>query len=142
MIHHAALSKYEFEQFISNKAIDLQFQKTLNITTEVSSQENSLNRLLLKATRSNNEEKFLALYDAAMRNLEIILLYNSLLITKTPHLVLKKVVQKLDPTFEIIQLVEKRHQIKKLGAYAELNDLELVGRLLNLLSEKISMWYK
>jgi len=142
VIHNFEIDQHEFEAFISDKAMELQLKRVSDKEAQISSQEQSLKRLLVSASKGNTEAKFLALYDASMRNLEIILLNNSFLISKTPHLVLKKVVGILDPKLEIVHLVTRRHQIKKNKFNAKPVDFAIVEELLDLLSGKITTWYQ
>ncbi len=93
---------------------------------EIEKQEETRDRLLKRASTVIEDEKFLALYDASMRSLEIILLLHSLKLGDMPHRILKDVVKFINPNFQIDKLVAKRHQIKKNQKTVDQKDLDQV----------------
>lgn len=109
----------------------------VNPQREIAKQEQSRNNLLNRASRAVGAEKFLAVYDASMRSLEIILLLHSLRLRDMPHRVLKEVVKFLSPNFDIDELVAKRHQIKKNQQNVNQKDLDQAAALELLLSDSV-----
>lgn len=105
--------------------------------SEIEKQEETRVRLLKRASTVNKDEKFLALYDASMRSLEIILLFHSLKLRDMPHRILKDVVKFLNANFQIDKLVAKRHQIKKNQKTVDQKDLDQVIALEFLLANTI-----
>ena len=105
--------------------------------SEIEKQEETRVRLLKRASTVNKDEKFLALYDASMRSLEIILLFHSLKLRDMPHRILKDVVKFLNPNFQIDELVAKRHQIKKNQKTVDQKDLDQVIALEFLLANTL-----
>lgn len=105
--------------------------------SEIQKQEETRVRLLKRASTVIEDEKFLALYDASMRSLEIILLYHSLKLRDMPHRILKDVVKFLNPNFQIDELVGKRHQIKKNQKTVDQKDLDQVIALEFLLANTL-----
>jgi len=104
---------------------------------EIEKQEKTRVRLLKRASTVIEDEKFLALYDASMRSLEIILLFHSLKLRDMPHRILKDVVKFLNPNFQIDNLVAKRHQIKKNQKTVDQKDLDQVLALEFLLADTL-----
>jgi len=104
---------------------------------KIEKQEENRDRLLKRASSVFEDEKFLALYDASMRSLEIILLFHSLKFGDTPHRILKDVVKFLNPNFRIDELVAKRHQIKKNQKTVDQKDLDQVRALEFLLANTL-----
>jgi len=104
---------------------------------EIEKQEETRVRLLKRASTVIEDEKFLALYDASMRSLEIILLFHSLKLRDMPHRILKDVVKFLNPNFQIDNLVAKRHQIKKNQKTVDQKDLDQVIALEFLLANTL-----
>lgn len=133
--------KQEFEILLGILAEELSLEHIANPWTAITTQKTGLRRLLAVASTSTGNVRFLALYDATMRNLEILLLSSSFGIGDSPHLVLKKVVKIFDPAFSIRQVVDRRHQIKKQGFKASIEDVAEAEKLLKLLSEKVFNWY-
>lgn len=105
--------------------------------SEIQKQEETRVRLLKRASTVIEDERFLALYDASMRSLEIILLYHSLKLRDMPHRILKDVVKFLNPNFQIDELVGKRHQIKKNQKTVDQKDLDQVIALEFLLANTL-----
>lgn len=105
--------------------------------SEIEKQEETRVRLLKRASTVIEDEKFLALYDASMRSLEIILLFHSLKLRDMPHRILKDVVKFLNPNFQIDKLVAKRHQIKKNQKTVDQKDLDQVIALEFLLANTL-----
>lgn len=105
--------------------------------SEIEKQEETRVRLLKRASTVIEDEKFLALYDASMRSLEIILLLHSLKLRDMPHRILKDVVKFLNPNFQIDKLVAKRHQIKKNQKTVDQKDLDQVIALEFLLANTL-----
>jgi len=104
---------------------------------EIEKQEETRVRLLKRASTVIEDEKFLALYDASMRSLEIILLFHSLKLRDMPHRILKDVVKFLNPNFQIDNLVAKRHQIKKNQKTVDQKNLDQVLALEFLLADTL-----
>lgn len=105
--------------------------------SEIEKQEETRVRLLKRASTVIEDEKFLALYDASMRSLEIILLFHSLKLRDMPHRILKDVVKFINPNFQIDKLVAKRHQIKKNQKTVDQKDLDQVIALEFLLANTL-----
>ena len=105
--------------------------------SEIEKQEETRVRLLKRASTVIEDKKFLALYDASMRSLEIILLFHSLKLRDMPHRILKDVVKFLNPNFQIDELVAKRHQIKKNQKTVDQKDLDQVIALEFLLANTL-----
>ena len=108
-----------------------------DLQSEIEKQEETRDRLLKRASRVIEDEKFLALYDASMRSLEIILLLHALKLGDMPHRILKDVVKFLNPNFQIDELVAKRHQIKKNQKNVDQKDLDQVIALEFLLANSL-----
>lgn len=104
---------------------------------EILKQEQSRTRLLERASKSFGTDKFLSIYDASMRTLEIILLLHSLKLGDMPHRVLKDVVKFFSPDFEIDDLVTKRHEVKKKRENVSQKDLDQATALELLLSSSL-----